>query len=1164
MSTLPDKREKQSWLERPIFSFFPTLTGELFIFLAIILLAAVSRLYDLGARAMSHDETIHVYFSWLYSQGQGYQHSPLSHGPLLFHLTALTYFLFGASDFTARFPQALSSVLTIVLLWKWRRYLGKAGALVAAGLMLISPFMLYYGRYARNEAFVALFGVLTLYAILRYFETGKARYLVLLTIATALHFTSKETAFIYTAQAMLFLAACLVNRVIHSPWAQKPNLYKVFLFTISAGVILVAASLGLVFYNRTQAASDASQTASPLLPGQTPAASAAHLGPFSATTILFSLAILVFITAVVFLILGYGWSNLRRERSFAMLLILGTFVLPQLAAFPAAALGWDPLAYQFKWPGWDFQALFAQAPVKTGVVFLVLVILSVVVGVLWEPRRWFGYAAIFWGIYILFFTSLFTNWEGFFTGSVGSLGYWLVQQGVHRGSQPWYYYLLIQVPIYEFLPAAGLCLAVYFGLRRKSPALFSQPDRVPQGSPEIALSNDPPLIEAAHSPSPSFGDGNLTFQLLLWWSLSAILAFTIAGEKMPWLTVHIALPLILLTGWALGQAIERLDWVQFRARRGAVITILLAVFFIGLSSAAVLLFGAQPPFQGKTLSELAVTEKFLFAVVSSAASIIGLLILEKGWKLRDIYRLAAIVLFGLLAVLTVRTSYRAAFVNYDNALEYLVYAHGGSGITDVMAQIEKISSRISGGHNLEIAYDNNLPKQGLSWSFKWYFRNYPNAKSFDKPDETLKDVPVILVDVNNFQNIKQVVGDNYYQFDFIRMVWPNQDYFALTWPRLKYAITNPVMRSAIFQIWLNRDYSAYASATGKNGLSVTDWQPSDKMQLFIRKDIAAQIWDYGIYQAAALQSDPYENGTIDLQADLIAGLSDGLKSPRGIAAAADGSLFVADSLNHRILHLDQTGKVTQVIGKVSPGCPYAQVPPPDVPLDTFCEPWAVAASPDGKFFFVADTWNHRVLKFEMDGTPVKSWGTPNYDPVSSGPFGMWGPRGIAVDAKGRVFVADTGNKRILIYDTDGNFIFQIGAEGMSNGQFEEPVGLAFDLQNNLYVADTWNQRIQVFAPVENGNSYFFSNQWTIGGWNGESNDNKPYLAVDHQGHLFATDPEDFRVLEFTLSGQFIRTWGSYGAGMNNFGLASGVAVDSQGKIWVSDTANNRLLQFSLP
>ena len=128
------------------------------------------------------------------------------HGPLQFHLLALTYLLFGASDFTARFPHAIASILTIVLLWKWRRYLGRAGTLVAAGLMLISPFMLYYGRYARNEAFIGIIFVLTLYAILRYLETGKTRYLVLLTIATILHFTSKETAFIYTAQALLFLA----------------------------------------------------------------------------------------------------------------------------------------------------------------------------------------------------------------------------------------------------------------------------------------------------------------------------------------------------------------------------------------------------------------------------------------------------------------------------------------------------------------------------------------------------------------------------------------------------------------------------------------------------------------------------------------------------------------------------------------------------------------------------------------------------------------------------------------------------------------------------------------------------------------------------------------------------------------------------------------------
>ena len=167
----------------------------------------------------------------------------------------------------------------------------------------------------------------------------------------------------------------------------------------------------------------------------------------------------------------------------------------------------------------------------------------------------------------------------------------------------------------------------------------------------------------------------------------------------------------------------------------------------------------------------------------------------------------------------------------------------------------------------------------------------------------------------------------------------------------------------------------------------------------------------------------------------------------------------------------------------------------------------MAVSPDGKWVYVADTWNHRIQKFSADGTPVTSWGTPNYDPVSSGPFGLWGPRGIALDSQGHVLVADTGNKRILIYDSDGNFISQFGGQGAGAGQFDEPVGLAFDGDGNLYVADTWNQRIQVFAPSSDKSNYTPSLQWGIAGWYSQSLDNKPYIAIDQHGHIFAIDPE---------------------------------------------------------
>ncbi len=705
---------KQSWLDRPIFSFLPALTGEMLIFVIIILLAMVSRFYDLGARVFSHDENLHVFFSWLFSTGKGYQHTPLMHGPLQFHLLALTYTFFGATNFTARFPHAIASILTILLLWKWRRYLGRSGALITAGLMLISPYLLYYGRYARNEAFIGLFFVLTLYAILRYLETGRIRYLILLTIATVLHFTAKETAFIYTAQALLFLLVYLINRTTRTKWKRR-RAQNSFLISLAVGVLLAGTGLVIAIYNHARVSMDASQTAAPILPGQISQFSSSFFNQLPITSLLLLIAGIVFFIALILLIAGFGWENLRRERSFDMLVLLSTFVIPQLAAFPVTALGWDPLDYQFSWPGWNLTALWAQPPVRTATVFVALSIISVVIGLYWNKKHWFYYAAIFWGIYVIFYTSLFTNWQGFFTGSVGSLGYWLQQQGVHRGDQPWYYYLLIQIPIYEFLPALGVFLAAYFGLKRKSPAPL----------PNVGL-NEPPLdalVVGAGSPhespnnaminTPSASEGNYTFPLLMWWTLSSLLAYTLAGEKMPWLTVHITLPMILLTGWALGQVIERINWREFWEWRGELIVVLLITLFGSLAAILLSVLGINPPFQGKALEQLSATGVFLLYLLIAIGSAFGLYYSRPARKARVLIGPAVLVLFALLAILTGRTALRAAFTNADNATEYLVYAHGASGIQAVMDQVTTISDRVAGEQNLQVAYDNNLPNQGV-------------------------------------------------------------------------------------------------------------------------------------------------------------------------------------------------------------------------------------------------------------------------------------------------------------------------------------------------------------------------------------------------------------------------------------------------------------------
>jgi sugar lactone lactonase YvrE len=169
-----------------------------------------------------------------------------------------------------------------------------------------------------------------------------------------------------------------------------------------------------------------------------------------------------------------------------------------------------------------------------------------------------------------------------------------------------------------------------------------------------------------------------------------------------------------------------------------------------------------------------------------------------------------------------------------------------------------------------------------------------------------------------------------------------------------------------------------------------------------------------------------------------------------------------------------------------------------------------------------------------------------------------------VDSDGKVYITDTGNKRVVIFTSDGVFVTQFGTSGVDAGQFDEPVGLALDKNGRVYVNDTWNQRVQVFEPGADKTTFQPTKQWTVNGWFGQSLDNKPFIAIEPSGNVLVTDPEGYRVLEFNNSGTFIKGWGDYSTDVDGFGLASGVTVAPDGKVWVSDGANNRLLRFTLP
>lgn len=140
---------KRFSLDTPITALF-TLNWELVLYTIFFALAIFTRLYELGDRVMSHDESLHTLYSWNLYAGKGYQHDPLMHGPTLFHFTALMYFLFGDNDFTARLSAAIFGVILVILPYWFRPWLGRLGALSASFMLLISPGILYYTRYIRH------------------------------------------------------------------------------------------------------------------------------------------------------------------------------------------------------------------------------------------------------------------------------------------------------------------------------------------------------------------------------------------------------------------------------------------------------------------------------------------------------------------------------------------------------------------------------------------------------------------------------------------------------------------------------------------------------------------------------------------------------------------------------------------------------------------------------------------------------------------------------------------------------------------------------------------------------------------------------------------------------------------------------------------------------
>ena len=150
-----------------------------------------------------------------------------------------------------------------------------------------------------------------------------------------------------------------------------------------------------------------------------------------------------------------------------------------------------------------------------------------------------------------------------------------------------------------------------------------------------------------------------------------------------------------------------------------------------------------------------------------------------------------------------------------------------------------------------------------------------------------------------------------------------------------------------------------------------------------------------------------------------------------------------------------------------------------------------------------------------------------------------GPRGVAVDAAGNVYVADLGNHRVQKFDAQGEFLLAWGKEGKGKGQFLEPFDLAIDSQGNVYVLDSLQQRIQSFS----GEGKFIQSLEP-----GVDLYNPRGIAIDREDNLYVADTGGNWVVKLSTDGRLLAQYG----GPELMYQPTDVAVDGGGNIYVAN------------
>ncbi|MBX7246267.1 MAG: TIGR03663 family protein [Candidatus Sumerlaeaceae bacterium] len=514
--------------------------------IAALAVGTFLRLYLVSAKPLHHDESLFAYYGYFLYKGFGYTYQPILHGPLLQNVSALTFLLFGDSKFAMRLPAIAGGLLMFAVAWQWRRYIGRNGVLAAFVLIALSPSLTFYTRFLRNDMPYLAATAWCAFLTLRGLQTGRKLYLFGAMMAATIMFCMMESSIFFFSMCIGFLGVVVIGDWLAGMFSRGPRLG----FPGDA-IIFVPRERGEGGEDITLAAAVGS--------------------------IPVSLGLATFIAWV------YG-------RVFS-----DSVPLPQLQLDGKVSKDGPVFAVVYfgaLWIGLYILCLIVAANYRRplgrrGVLhYFVRVIYN---------ARWTILAAL--SLATLVFATLFTTWytvtEGpDFLGKVRVLtplqlykntwDYWIDQHKLHRIKGPFHYYLPLLF-MYE-LPALVIVLRGWWKSVLGGPnrwvqrGLFALPHLLLAvgyvGGQAIARRDFGMQLDwdwmdkhlhmshwshlfllvffvqmLTHATALLFSRGSFVEAFLTFWTVQALFAYSYAGEKVPWLTIHTAGPLCLLAGF---------------------------------------------------------------------------------------------------------------------------------------------------------------------------------------------------------------------------------------------------------------------------------------------------------------------------------------------------------------------------------------------------------------------------------------------------------------------------------------------------------------------------------------------------------------------------------------------------------------------------------------